>query len=274
MRIMILIKNKLAMRFIASFTAVLCSFLLVRTVCSGIMTADEDTVRVLAYTGIGSQSGQITAKELEKDIRYLTNKGYSPVFVSELADSLHGECTLPLKSVLLTFDGGCASYYTELFPLLKKYRFKATVTVYGEQTEYASNSADDNSAFLRWNEIKEMDSSGLIEFSNGTYSMIQGVQFRQSKDEDYEQFRTRIVNDIDRLQSIFQQNCGFEPCIFTYPGGIAEDNAARLVKNLGFKAALSLGDKPVHTDGKKKTDTYRISRYARSDIRNIDDMFE
>lgn len=273
MRIMITDNSKLRIRFIAAFTAVICSFVMLRGICAKCFDDSENTIKVLAYTSIGNSKGMATAQQVENDIIYLNNKGYSPVFLSELADCINTGNDLPQKAVVLTFDGGYAQYYTEIFPLLKKYRFKADITVLGEMTEYASNSADDNAAFLRWDEIREMEDSGVVEFSNGTYSMWDSVEFEQKSGEDYEQYRSRIVNDIDRVQMLFQQNCGFEPNIFTYPNGKASDYSARVVKNLGFKAAAELGNRSVRLKGKNKTDTYRIQRYDRSEIKDISDFF-
>jgi hypothetical protein len=147
------------------------------------------------------------------------------------------------------------------------------MTVLGERTEYASNSADDNAVYLRWDEIREMDNSGIVEFSNGTYSMWANMEFEKKDEETYEQYRSRIVSDIGKVQMVFQQNCGFEPCVFSYPNGIATDFSSRLVKNLGFKAAVELDNRSVRLEGKNKTDTYHIKRYDRCKIKDISDYF-
>lgn len=266
--------NKAVLRFIAILAAAVCSMLLIRSIYAVCQGADTPAVTIIAYGGIGTAEGQITARELEDDIEYLTNKGYTPIFASDVAHCLKGEVQIPEKAVVLTFDGGCSSYYSELFPLLKKYRFKAVITVMGEQTEYASNSADDNAAYLRWEQIKEMDGSGLVEFSNGTYSMWENGEFEQKPGESYEEYRSKLVSDIGRLQILFQQNCAFEPCVFTYPGGKVSDNSARLVKNLDFQAGLGSSDGKNYLQGKTKADPYRLKRYERAEIDDISQLLD
>ena len=265
--------NKMLIRFIAALTGVVCSFIGLRGIYAKCADDSDNTVKVIAYGGIGNTKGETTVQQIEDDIIYLNNKGYSPVFISELADCLNNEGDLPDKAVILSFDGGYSQYYSDIFPLLKKYRFKADITVLGEATEYASNSADDNQRFLRWDEIREMDGSGLVEFSNGTYSMWNKMGFEKEDDETYEQYRSRIVSDIGKVQMIFQQNCGFEPSVFTYPNGKANDFSSRLVKHLGFKAAVEIDNKSVRLQGKNKTDTYHIKRYDRCRIKDFSAFF-
>ncbi len=274
MRILVSGSSKAYMRFFAVLTALLCSVLFIRSITADSESSENTQVIMIRYGGIGSKEGQVSQQQIEQDIRYLNNKGYSPVFASELADNIKGEALLPHKAVVLTFDGGSSQYYSKLMPILAKYRFKAVVTVYGLQTEYASNSADDNAENLRWDQIKEMDASGLIEFSNGSYSLLDNGGSAQKADETYEQFRSRFISDVGQLQALFQENCGFEPCVFTFPDGRSDDKTARLVKNLGFQAAMSLERGCVRTKGKNKADPYRLKRYERAEAESIRELLE
>lgn len=266
--------NKALLKFIAALSAAVCSMLLIRGIYAVSDSSIKRAVTIIEYAGIGAANGQITIQELEQDILYLTNKGYTPIFASDVADCLRGEKDIADKAIVLSFDGNCSAYYSKLFPLLKKYRFKAVITVTGEQTEYASNSADDNAAYLNWTQIKEMDNSGLVEFSNGTYSMWDNGGFTQKDGESYEEYRSRIVTDIGRLQILFQENCGFEPTIFTYPGGLISDNSARLVKHLEFQAGIGSEGKYNLITGKTKADPYRLKRCERAKYGNIPDLLE
>ena len=259
-------------RLIAVFTAVLCSVMFLRNVCAVYECPNNNNICIIRYSGTGDNGAMLSAEQIENDIRTLTNKGYSPVFASQLADILNEEADIPDKAVIITFDGGCQAYYNKVFPILEKYRFKAVITINGKQAEYASNSADDNVPFLRWDQIKEMDRSGLIEFSNGAFELDTADEFEQKPGESYAEYRSRIVSDIGQTQLLFQLNCNFEPCVFTYPGGKDQDNSARLVKNLGFKAALRINNEPVVLYGKNKADPYRLNRYERAEYDNITDI--
>ena len=272
MRLFKHIKLKPKLRIIAVIAAMICSVMLLRSVSEGYNDKNCHEIIMIAYQGIGTGERQFSAEQIEDDIRTLTNKGYSPIFASQIKDILDGEADLPDKAVVMSFDGGCSGYYSKVYPILKKYRFKAVFTVNGKKAEYASNSADDNISFLRWDEIKEMDGSGLAEFSNGAYSFDNEESFEQKQNESYEEYRSRIVSDIGQTQYLFQLNCCFEPCVFTYPGGKGSDIAASLVKNMGFKAAMKLGNESVIISENKKADPYRLKRYERADYDNITDI--
>ena len=118
-----------------------------------------------------------------------------------------------------------------------------------------------------------MDESGLVEFANGTYSM-NGDSFEQKVGEEYAHYRSRLVTDIGHLQMVFQDNCGFEPCVFAYPDGKESDNSARFVRDLGFVAALSLGNEKCRISGENKTDPYRIKRFDRAGFDNLSDILQ
>ena len=266
MRFFRIIKTKTAIKVICTLTAVICAMSLVCSVCSGFEAEDDNSIVIIAYDDRCADTEQI-----EEDLRYLYNKGYSPVFASEAAKCLKGELDLPEKAVVLTFDGGYAGYYKKLFPLLVKYKAKADITVRGDRVEYASNSADDNAAYLRWDMIKEMDASGLVEFSNGTYSM-NSEDFEQKTGEEYSHYRSRLIADIGHLQIVFQDNCGFEPCVFTYPDGKGSENSARFVRDLGFVGALGLENEKCRISGENKTDPYRIKRIDRAGADNLSDI--
>ena len=272
MRIPIHFKYGAKLRFIAVLSAVLCSVMLLRNVCAEYGEPRCNDIRIIAYSGIGTGERQLLAEQIEDDIITLTNKGYTPLFASQAAEILNNEEQFPEKAIVLTFDGGCSAYYSKLFPILKRYRFKAVITINGKDSEYASNSADDNVSFLRWSEIKEMDASGLAEFSNGAFELDDAEKFKQKQGESYAEYRSRIISDIGQTQNLFQQNCSFEPCVFTYPDGQDSDNAAKFVKNLGFKAALKLKNKPVVSNGKNKADPYRLMRYERALYGNITEI--
>ena len=85
---------------------------------------------VLAYQKIGRPAAHsrqkkawVSVRALEKMLAFLVRRHYT--FITPTA--LHRP--LPAKPVMLVFMGGYQSFYTDVFPLLKKYRARATVFV-------------------------------------------------------------------------------------------------------------------------------------------------
>ena len=65
----------------------------------------------------------VTPKVLENWLLFLTKKGYQFITPADLHKPL------PQKPIMLAFIGGFQSFYTEAFPLLKKYNIPATCAV-------------------------------------------------------------------------------------------------------------------------------------------------
>jgi peptidoglycan/xylan/chitin deacetylase (PgdA/CDA1 family) len=60
-------------------------------------------------------------------MKYLQQHGYSVISLGELVQGMKGEWDLPRKSIVITFDDGFLNTWVYAYPILKKYRFKATL---------------------------------------------------------------------------------------------------------------------------------------------------
>ena len=78
----------------------------------------------------------------------------------EILESLDKHGKLPKNSVALTFDDGYYDNYKNAFPLLKKYKMKATLYL---NTAYVENEENRAFKYLSWKEIEEMSSSGVFD---------------------------------------------------------------------------------------------------------------
>ena len=247
------------------------------TAAFAVGTAAEETqpqqteIPVFAYTADGE--GCFDAEKVEADIRQLINRGYTPIFASQAAQSCHGGSVLPKKPVILSFGGDLSEYHSKLFPLLVRYRFKAVISVNGRQTEIASNSADDNTSHLRWEQIQQMHDSGLVEFSNGTFSYPDSDGYGQRENESPEEYRGRLIADIDRLQMLFKQYCGFEPKVFCYPGE-ANEPCVQAVGDLGFKAALCRPDDSATVYVPYRHSSLKIPQISANSIADIKELLK
>ena len=100
----------------------------------------------------------ISRDEFEKHMEKIQNlKSFK---MEELAKM---KFNLPENSILVTFDDGYKNNYTEVFPILKKYGIKATIFI---NTKYIEKDED----YLKWNQIREMYESGLVDFQMHTHS--------------------------------------------------------------------------------------------------------
>ena len=120
----------------------------------------KNFVLCLMYHSIDSEKnkGGIFVDEFEEHIKWIKDK---KTFKMEELKGL--DYTLPLNSILITFDDGYKNNYTLAFPILKKYNMKATIFL---NTKFIEK----DEAYLNWDEIREMYESGLIDFQLHTHS--------------------------------------------------------------------------------------------------------
>ncbi len=146
----------------------------------------------------------ITPEKLESDLRYLQEKGYAAVFISEIADYAEGKGDLPEKPIALTFDDGYYNWLTDVLPLLERYGMKATFHVVGEyaEQEAAAQHRSPAYSYLTWEEIKTLSESGLAEIGSHTWGMHTLDDRRgckKIKGETAAHYETALTEDLTRL---------------------------------------------------------------------------
>ena len=87
-----------------------------------------------------ARSGQYTVRpdELENDLDYLKEHGYTAVFMQDLIDYVYHGKELPAKPVVITFDDGFYNNWYYVLPMLKERNMKAVISVVGSYTEKLS----------------------------------------------------------------------------------------------------------------------------------------
>jgi len=117
----------------------------------------------------------------EAKIALIKKKGFTGVFWKDLYEHMAGLRVLPDNSILLTFDDGYLDNWVYVYSILKKYEMKGTVFVNPEfvdpRNDVRSNLDDVTAGrcqrdelsvagFLSWAEMREMESSGLIDIQS------------------------------------------------------------------------------------------------------------
>ena len=101
-----------------------------------------------------------TPDTLEQEVKTLSEAGYTFMTNAELADVLDGKSKLPPKPILLTFDDGYRDFYTDAYPILKKYQVKAT--------QYVISGFLNNKNHLTSSQLQEIAKDGLVEIGAHT----------------------------------------------------------------------------------------------------------
>lgn len=138
----------------------------------------------------------VSPANMEKQLQYLADNGYTPIWFEDLANIETIE-----KPVILTFDDGYDDNYTELFPLLKKYNMKATV--------FMITGSIGAEHYLTADQIQDMSGSGLVSFQSHTVSHPDLGQCTA------EELDAELLNSKATLARL----TGKEPFVLCYPMG-------------------------------------------------------
>jgi len=158
----------------------------------------------------------------EGHLRTLRNANYETYFVKDIPDILNGVIHYSTQSAVLTFDDGYGDFYTDVFPLLKKYHMRATL--------YVIYDFIGRKGFLDEEQIRDIIDSDLVEIGSHTLNHI----YLKQAPKNYAD--TQIVES----KKQFEERFGIKIYTFAYPYGAFNDDNIGSVKNAGYTAAVSV----------------------------------
>ena len=221
----------------------------------------------------------ISPSLFEKDLKYLKENNYTPVFVQDLIAYVDNGTPLPEKPILITFDDGYYNNYVYAYPLLREYDMKAVISIIGSLTDKSTLIMDENPAYsyLTWDEVKELSASGYIEIQNHSYDLHDKSGSRQGAEqktgETLEKYREAMVTDVGSLQNKILEMTGKKPTAFTYPFGIISNNSREVLKGIGFRSTFSCREGINYIT--RETDClYRLKRNCRTPEQSTREFFK
>ena len=191
------------------------------------MVADSENgtkVMVLNYHKIDNTfiSLAVRPDDFEAQMKYLSENGYHTISPDELYDSLAGTGELPENPVLITFDDGYVDNYTNAYPILKKYGFKATIFVI---TSFLGKDKN----YMTWDQARELDANGISIESHT-------VDHKSMTDLTDDQLRMELVESKKKAE----KELGHPVEYMAYPTGTYNLHIAEMVKEAGYKAAFTI----------------------------------
>jgi peptidoglycan/xylan/chitin deacetylase (PgdA/CDA1 family) len=222
----------------------------------------------------------VTMTRLVQFFDWLKGTGWTPISLDDLEAARRGT-RLRDKAILITFDDGYKSLYTRVFPLLKVYRYPIVAALGGGWMEgkpggmvdYGGARMVPRSNFISWDEAREMQASGLVEFASHSFLMHRGIQGNPQgssppaavtwaydpatrRYEDDRQYAARIRADLARSRSQLAANLGHAPRAMVWPYGRYTGPGLEIAKQLGFTFSVTLEAEPSYT-----SDLFAIHRY-------------
>lgn len=213
-------------------------------------------VPILMYHHIDDtvkSNATVTSQKFENDIKTLKKSGYQPIFLSDLVNYLNGKGSLPAKPIIITFDDGYSSFYSEAYPIAKKYNIKLTVGVIGWSV--GKDSLPDGKTKIiphfSYEQMKEMLDSGLIDVQNHTMDLHsekgKSLGFSQPTNkgvlklpnESEKNYELRLKKDLVGLNMEIFEKTNHIPTFLVYPYGLYQEETEKIIYNLGFIGSIT-----------------------------------
>ena len=126
------------------------------------------------------------------------------------------------KYVLLTIDDAFESFYLNAWPILKNKKIPFIL--------FVSTREVGKHGYMTWQQIKEIEASGLVTIGNHSHSHDYLIDWKDDK----------IKSDLEMSIKIFKHKLGYSPKIFSYPFGEYSSNLKKIVSDLNFLICLLL----------------------------------
>ncbi|ELC8443157.1 polysaccharide deacetylase family protein [Clostridium perfringens] len=193
----------------------------------GIKTTSQDmNIPVLCYHDVTPNNPDnngllISPEKFKEQLQYLKDNNYTPITLDELYDYLRNNKEIPEKPVVITFDDGYKGNYEYAYPLLKEFKFPATMFVI---SNYVGGTD-----FMTTKQLKEMSNNGIeIESHTSKHDDL-------SKLNETEQVET-LKNAKTSLEKIIEKPVNF----VAYPFGRHNSDTRIAAEKAGYKLGFNL----------------------------------
>ncbi len=219
------------------------------------MKIKDFCIPILMYHHVNPAGDFITVRPavFGRHLEYLQRRGYTAIDTSELAGIMAGTEKPPRRPIMITFDDGWLDNWVFAFPVLKRLGMKAVIfVVTGHVAETGRRMRADegdvqplpehrealrsieggsgSDVMLTWDEIREMQNSGLIDFQSHTHSHRRWDRLYEDRSE-----RIAVLQDELRLsRRILEERLG-APCrALCWPWGRHDDEYVTAAKAEGY----------------------------------------
>ena len=169
---------------------------------------------VIYYHDIVSEGGhsymQTDIELFKRQMLYLIQNGFETMRFDDFEELK--SFAFRKKRVMIAFDDGWVSNYTEIFNWMKERGLKYNVFL-------AAGLIGNDSQHLTWDMVRTMHRSGLCGFGTHTFSHV-----------DVSKLTKQVFdNEIKKADTVFEQELGYSPKDFCYPFGKYSESSNQIL---------------------------------------------
>jgi peptidoglycan/xylan/chitin deacetylase (PgdA/CDA1 family) len=211
-------------------------------------------VPILLYHRFGSaisDSMTVTTAVFESHLKYLKDNGYRVISLRHLVNYIRGQGpSLPPKSIVIVADDGHKSVYTEMLPLIRKYRVPVTLFIYPSAVSNAPYA-------MTWEQLAEIKKTGLADIQSHTYwhpnfkrenKQLSGNEYMRFVEMQLRKSKDRLEKELDSKVDML-----------AWPFGIHDDLLISKAIDAGYVASFTIERRHVsNSDSVMKLPRYLL----------------
>ncbi|MDD2266384.1 polysaccharide deacetylase family protein [Sulfuricurvum sp.] len=195
----------------------------------------EKKVPILCYHRFGTEvvdSMTIKTSAFTEQMEWLKTNGYTVIPLDTAAAYLEGKVkTIPAKSVVITVDDGHKSVYTDLAPIVKKYKIPVTLFIYPSAISNAKYA-------MTWEQLHELESTKLFHVESHTYWHPNfNHEKKKLSPEEYAKF---VDKQLGGAKKKLEERMGHEIKYLAWVFGIYDDALLVDAKKAGYEMAFTI----------------------------------
>ena len=164
----------------------------------------------------------VSVEAFDRQMRFLKKNSYDVLPLETAAAMIVDGRKLPARALVLTFDDGYIDNYLYAFPVLKKYGLPATIFLIVNDIGKPDK--------LNWDQIREMQDSGLITF--GSHTMSHPFL-------EYVTVPAELTSEISGSKKALERMFERPVRTFAYPMGRFNHEVRQRVIDAGYAAAVA-----------------------------------
>ena len=198
-------------------------------------SSSEIQIPILLYHRFGpvvADSMTIQTTVFESHLKYFIAHNYTVIPLRQVVDFyLKNGPRPPARSVVIVADDGHKSVYTDMFPLIKKYRVPVTLFLYPSAISNASYA-------MTWDQLREMKNSGIVEFQSHSFWHPNFIKDKKRlKEAEYE----KSVNmQMTKSKETIEKELNVKVNMLAWPFGIYDDDLIKTAIKWKYIAAFTI----------------------------------
>jgi len=191
---------------------------------------DGTRVSILGYHELAEAQPEtamrIHASKFRKQMETIRQLGIKVITIEDFIAWKKGEKEIPKSAILLTFDDGWKSVYTDAYPVLKELGFPFTIYLY-------KNYVDGGGKALTTPMIEEMVKNGA---SLGSHSVSHAypITFKSYRKKGPDAYDAYLRKEMGESKRFIEEKFKVKATTYAYPGGFHTEEMYKLGEEFGY----------------------------------------